>query len=75
LAGVPLFSQLGRQELKRVGQLADVLDRPAGRTLMRQGEVGTEAMVLVSGRAKVERDGRVLNDARIAGRAPQPASS
>jgi CRP-like cAMP-binding protein len=63
LAGVPLFGQLGKHELQRVGQLADVLDLPAGRTLMRQGERGAEAMVIVEGRANVERDGRVLYEA------------
>jgi CRP-like cAMP-binding protein len=62
LAGVPLFSQLGKRELQRLGQLADVLDRPAGRVLMRQGEIGSEAMVIVSGRASVERDGVVVNE-------------
>jgi CRP-like cAMP-binding protein len=63
LAGVPLFGQLGKHELQRVGQLADVLDLPAGRTLMRQGERGAEAMVIVEGRANVERDGRLLYEA------------
>lgn len=62
LAGVPLFTQLGSRELRRVAQLADVLDRPAGHTLMRQGEVGREAMVMVTGRASVERDGQRLNE-------------
>lgn len=62
LASVPLFSQLGSRELQRVAQLADVLDRPAGHTLMRQGEVGREAMVMVTGRASVERDGQRLNE-------------
>ena len=62
LAGVPLFTQLGKRELQRVGQLADVLDRPAGRTLMRQGESGSEAMVIVTGRAKIERDGHVVDE-------------
>lgn len=62
LAGVPLFRELGKRELQRVGQLADVLDRPAGRTLMRQGEVGMEAMVIVTGRAQVERDGQVVDE-------------
>ena len=63
LAGVPLFVQLGKRELQRVGQLADVLDLPAGRTLMRQGERGAEAMVIIEGRANVERDGRLLYEA------------
>ena len=63
LAGVPLFVQLGKHELQRVGQLADVLDLPAGRILMRQGERGAEAVVIVEGRASVERDGHLLYEA------------
>lgn len=62
LAGVPLFSELGSKELRRVGELADVVDRPAGRVLMRQGEHGSEAMVIVDGHASIERDGEVINE-------------
>ena len=62
LAAVPLFAQLGKRELQRVGQLADVIDLPAGRTVMRQGETGGEAMVMVAGRAIVERDGVLINE-------------
>lgn len=62
LAGVPLFDQLGKRELQRVGQLADVLDLPAGRTLVSQDETGTEAMVIVEGRASVVQDGTVINE-------------
>jgi CRP/FNR family cyclic AMP-dependent transcriptional regulator len=60
LAGVPLFEQLGKQELQRVGALADVVDLPAGRTLMREGETGAEAMVIVSGTASIEQAGVVI---------------
>ena len=63
LARVPLFVQLGKHELQRVGQLADVLDLPAGRVLMKQGERGAEAVVVVEGRANVERDGHLLYEA------------
>lgn len=62
LARVPLFAQLGRRELARVGELADIIDLPAGRTLMREGETGAEAMVIVEGRASVSRDGDVINE-------------
>jgi CRP/FNR family cyclic AMP-dependent transcriptional regulator len=60
LAGVPLFEQLGKRELQRVGALADVVDLPAGRTLMREGETGTEAMVIVEGIVSVEQGGTVI---------------
>jgi CRP/FNR family transcriptional regulator, cyclic AMP receptor protein len=62
LAGVPLFDRLGKRELRRVGELADVLDFKSGRVLMRQGDTGLEALVIVTGRATVERDGSVITD-------------
>ena len=62
LARVPLFAGLGKRELQRVGQLTDVMDLPAGRVLMRQGEWGSEMMVILDGRAKAERDGAVVGE-------------
>ena len=60
LAAVPLFAELGKKELQRVGQLTDVMDLSSGRVLMRQGETGTEMMVLIDGTVSVQRDGAVL---------------
>ncbi len=60
LAAVPLFSELGKNELLRVGQLADVMEMRSGRVLMREGEIGREMMILVDGAASVERDGALL---------------
>ena len=62
LARVPLFAGLGKRELRRVGELTDILDLPAGRVLMRQGEWGREMMVVLEGRLKVERGGRVVDE-------------
>ena len=62
LQGVPLFAGLGNREMDRVTQLADEVDVPAGRVLMRQGDVGNEMFVIVSGRVLVERDGSTVND-------------
>ena len=62
LARVPLFAGLGKRELRRVGELTDILDLPAGRVLMRQGEWGREMMVILEGRLKVERGGRVVDE-------------
>ncbi|HEX2193640.1 MAG TPA: cyclic nucleotide-binding domain-containing protein [Candidatus Limnocylindria bacterium] len=58
---VPLFSSFDRRRLERLGQLADEVDVPAGKVLMRQGETGSDMMVLVRGSVSVERDGRRLN--------------
>ena len=61
LAGVPLFARLGRRDLERVGQLAEEIDVPAGRVLIRQGTIGQEFFLIVEGRVNVERDGKLLN--------------
>lgn len=60
LHSIGLFSRLGRADLKRLGQLTDAVDVPAGKVLMRQGEVGNEAFVVVTGRLGIERDGRQI---------------
>jgi CRP/FNR family transcriptional regulator, cyclic AMP receptor protein len=62
LKSVPLFAGFGGRELTRVGMLADVVDLPAGRVLMRQGETGREMFVIVRGRAEIERDGQVIGE-------------
>jgi len=66
LRTVPLFHGLRDRELERISALADIIDLPADRRLMSQGERGAEMFVLVSGSARVERDGEVLAD-RVAG--------
>ncbi len=58
---IPLFSAFDRRRLERLGMLADEVDVPAGKVLMRQGERGTEMMVIVSGSVSVDRDGNRLN--------------
>lgn len=60
IRSVPLFGRLGQREIVRLGQLCDEVDLPAGRVLWRQGESGGDAIVIVEGRAQVERDGRIL---------------
>ncbi|MEO5986180.1 MAG: cyclic nucleotide-binding domain-containing protein [Candidatus Limnocylindria bacterium] len=60
LRSVPLFAGLRDRELERISALADIVDLPAGRTIMAQGERGAEMFVLVSGNSRVERDGEAL---------------
>ena len=60
LKRIQLFSRLNRRELLRLGELADEIDLPSGRVLMREGERGEEAFIIVSGSAEIERDGRVV---------------
>ena len=58
---IPLFSGFDRRRLERLGMLADEVDVPADKVLMRQGETGTDMMVLVRGEVAVERDGKRIN--------------
>lgn len=60
LRKIPLFAGLGRKELERLGQLADEVDVPAGRVLMRQGDHGDQMFVIVDGSVRVERDGELV---------------
>lgn len=62
LHSIPLFARLGGADLERLGRLADEIDVPAGKVLMRQGERGYEAFVVASGRVVVERGGRTIAD-------------
>lgn len=58
---IPLFSGLDRRQVERLGMLAEEVDVPAGKVLMRQGEEGGDLMVIVRGRVAIERDGSRLN--------------
>jgi len=61
LQRIPLFAGLDRHKIERLGMLAEEVDVPAGKVLMRQGESGGDMMVLVSGHVGVERDGERIN--------------
>lgn len=60
LRGVSLFRDLRQRELELVAQLADEVDLPEGRVLMREGERGSEMFVIASGEARVEHGGRQI---------------
>ena len=60
IATVPIFARLRGRDLARVGQLVEEIDVPAGKVLIRQGETGHEFFLIVEGKVRVERDGRVL---------------
>lgn len=58
LGGVPLFSGLSRRHLNELARHVDEVTATAGKVLARQGEHGLEFILLVDGRARVERDGK-----------------
>jgi CRP-like cAMP-binding protein len=61
IRALPLFSHCTDDELRHIDQMADEVHVPAGRHLIRQGELGREFVVIEEGTAKVER-----NDVEIA---------
>jgi len=58
---IPLFSGIDRRGLERLGMLSDEIDVPAGKVLMRQGETGSDMMVIVGGTVAIDRDGQRVN--------------
>jgi len=60
LAAVPLFADLDKDELDDVAALGTDIDVEAGRTLAREGDVGSEAFLILSGSAVCTRDGEEI---------------
>jgi CRP/FNR family cyclic AMP-dependent transcriptional regulator len=56
----PVLAGLTRKELGEVEQLADEVDVPAGRVLMREGSIGSEFFVIVDGQVVIDRGGRTV---------------
>jgi phosphoserine phosphatase RsbU/P len=60
LSQLDLFSDCTHSELRHVGALTTEVEVPAGKTLCRQGGVGTECFIVLEGEVTVERDGTEL---------------
>ena len=60
IARVPLFAGLSKRELGQVASIADEIDLPAEKVLIREGERGREFFVLLEGEADVARKGKKL---------------
>ena len=62
LKRVPLFAGCSKSELREIALSSDEIDLPAGKVLTREGQRGREFFVLVSGTARVTKDGRTVAD-------------
>lgn len=62
LTNVPLFADLGEDELDVIAQAATQLDYKAGKVLMTEGGVGHEMFVVVDGTVEVTRGGQHIAD-------------
>jgi CRP-like cAMP-binding protein len=83
LGGVPLFSGLSKKELAEVARHTDRVSLRAGASLAREGELGREAFVILTGTAEVRRKGRkvaelgpgdVVGEMSVVGHTPRTAS-
>jgi CRP-like cAMP-binding protein len=61
LARVPLFAGLSKRSLGEVAKIADEIELPAGKELIREGEPGRQFFILLDGSADVSRKGKSLN--------------
>jgi CRP/FNR family transcriptional regulator, cyclic AMP receptor protein len=61
IAGVPLFADCSRRELRELAETADEVVVPAGYTLTKEGATGREFVIIVEGAADVIRRGRKIN--------------
>jgi CRP/FNR family transcriptional regulator, cyclic AMP receptor protein len=57
LKSVPLFASFDKRQLRRVAQVADEIDIPAGKELLHEGNFAYEFMLISAGRAEVTRAG------------------
>jgi CRP-like cAMP-binding protein len=60
LAAVPLFADLDKDELEAVAALGTDIDVDEGRVLAKEGAVGTEAFLILSGSASCTRNGEEI---------------
>ena len=62
LSRVPLFSRCDQRDLRIVARHAETLEIGTGQDVVRQGEPGDALFVILSGSARVERDGHEVSE-------------
>jgi len=60
LKKVPLLSGFSQRDLDLIARVADEVKVDAGRVLTQQGGLGLEFLLILDGRARVERNGTVI---------------
>ena len=67
LRHVTLFAGCSKKELGQIALIADEIDFPAGKTLIKQGDPGRQFFVVIEGEVKVTKNGKKLPLARRLG--------
>jgi len=60
LKKVPLFSNLSQRHLGEIGKHADQVQVERDRVLVQQGKTGREFIFIVEGKARIEKNGKVI---------------
>jgi CRP/FNR family transcriptional regulator, cyclic AMP receptor protein len=60
LKKVPLFSNLSQRHLREISKHADQVQMETGKVLAEQGKTGWEFIFIVDGKARIEKDGKVI---------------
>jgi CRP-like cAMP-binding protein len=60
LRQVTLFAGCSKKELGQIALIADEIDFPEGKVLIKQGDPGRQFFVVVEGQVKVEKNGKKL---------------
>jgi CRP-like cAMP-binding protein len=60
LSSVPLFAGLSKGQLGQLASIADEIDLPEGKVLIREDERGREFFIVLDGEAEVRRKGKKL---------------
>ena len=60
LSSVPLFTGLSKGQLGQLASIADEIDLPEGKVLIREDERGREFFIVLDGEAEVRRKGKKL---------------
>jgi CRP-like cAMP-binding protein len=58
LRQVTLFSGLSKRDLAQIATIADEIDFPPGKTLIRQGDLGRQFFVVIEGQVEISQDGK-----------------
>jgi CRP-like cAMP-binding protein len=58
IASIWLFSECSAKEIRSISSVADAVSVAAGRVLVKEGAIGRELYLIVSGTASIQRKGR-----------------
>lgn len=62
ISRVPLFGRCSKKELRMIANLADQIEWPEGKALIKEGRPGSEFFILIEGTASVSQGGSKLRD-------------